>query len=81
MSRLTKICTVIICCAVLALGLAGCTNIENETGYQTTDDSIIFVHVDKETGVNYIVLYTGHGTGGICPRYNADGSLYVGGTE
>lgn len=34
--------------------------------------------VDNETGVNYIV-FQHHSTGnvGACPRYNADGSLYV----
>jgi len=35
--------------------------------------------IDKETGVNYIVL-TRWSTGGevaMCPRYNADGTLYV----
>ena len=35
--------------------------------------------IDKETGVNYIIL-TRWRTGGeitMCPRYNADGSLYV----
>ncbi len=34
------------------------------------------VIVDKETGVNYFVKYTDKGVG-ICPRYNADGTLYV----
>ena len=36
---------------------------------------------DTETGVHYLVLNdstgSGGGIGGICPRYNADGSLYV----
>ena len=34
--------------------------------------------VDSETGVNYIV-FQHYSTGNIaaCPRYNADGSLYV----
>lgn len=29
---------------------------------------------DIETGVHYFIEY---GNGGICPRYNADGTLYV----
>ena len=33
-------------------------------------------YVDKETGVNYI-LYFRFGHVAICPRYNADGSLYI----
>ena len=41
------------------------------------------VYLDLETGVQYIV-YEDYGIGGhtwfgIVPRYNADGSLYVGG--
>ena len=34
------------------------------------------VYVDNETGVNYLICDRGYG-GGICPRYNADGTLYV----
>lgn len=80
MSRLTNKFIAIICCAVLVLGLAGCTNVENETDYSIKrDNNNIFIHIDKETGVNYII--SGYGVGGICPRYNADGSLYVGGAE
>lgn len=39
----------------------------------------VYTIVDDKTGVNYLVL-TRWNTGGeiaICPRYNADGSLYV----
>ncbi len=36
---------------------------------------------DKDTGVHYFILFESkgaNGTGGaMCPRYNADGSLYV----
>ena len=35
---------------------------------------------DTETGVHYLIYKDRHGyagMGGICPRYNADGSLYV----
>ena len=34
------------------------------------------IAVDKETGVNYII-YNGYKQGGITPRLNADGTLYV----
>ena len=43
----------------------------------------IFEYVDKETGVNYIVLGSWHKTGAryegitITPKLNADGSLYI----
>lgn len=36
----------------------------------------IYFFVDKETGVNYIV-YEHYDRGGICPRYNQDGTLYI----
>lgn len=36
----------------------------------------ISVIVDEETGVEYVV-YNGYNRGGICPRYNADGTLRV----
>lgn len=49
---------------------------ENENGnYQTLKI------VDVDTGVNYVVVGTELGGGdrsvSICPRYNADGTLYV----
>lgn len=35
-------------------------------------------YVDSETGVNYIIFeHYSTGEVGVCPRYNADGSLYV----
>lgn len=43
--------------------------------YEYTQPDFYYI-VDKETGVNYVVLsYTYKG--GICPRYNRDGSLYT----
>lgn len=40
----------------------------------------VYEYRDSETGVHYLVLNhkSGYGgMGGICPRYNADGTLYV----
>lgn len=34
-----------------------------------------YVHVDKTTGVEYLVLLGGNNFVSICPRYNADGTL------
>lgn len=35
-------------------------------------------YVDSETGVNYIIFqHYSTSNVGVCPRYNADGSLYV----
>ena len=39
-------------------------------------DEFIREYVDTETGVHYLVVLR-DGRGAICPRYNADGSLYV----
>lgn len=50
--------------------------LENENGNYYT-----MKVVDDMTGVNYVVVGTDLGGGyrsvSICPRYNADGSLYV----
>ena len=35
------------------------------------------IYQDMNTGVQYLVFY-GYKKGGICPLYNADGTLYVG---
>lgn len=35
------------------------------------------IYQDMNTGVQYLVFY-GYKQGGICPLYNADGTLYVG---
>ena len=40
------------------------------------DSGNVYVYVDPETGVNYLIFY-GTRRGGMSPRYNADGSLYV----
>lgn len=42
-------------------------------GYTRND---FYYIVDEETGVNYVVLSDTY-KGGICPRYNRDGSLYT----
>lgn len=70
---------------ILVLCISGC----NETIAEATQSSQPFPHttydtrigfvsviVDHETGVNYIFFKGGYG-GGLSPRYNADGSLYV----
>lgn len=50
--------------------------LHNENGRMQT-----YCLIDEVTGVNYIVVATDDVNGGdapaICPRYNADGSLYV----
>lgn len=41
-----------------------------------SESSCIAIYVDEETGVNYVV-YRISNRGGITPRYNADGTLYI----
>ena len=63
----------IILCVLIVLGLCGWTNIHTEDVKPMT---YINIYVDDETGVEYI-LFEGYNRGGICPRYNADGTLRV----
>lgn len=48
-------------------------NVINKT---EDNDNYVFIYIDKETGVNYII-YMGYDKAGICPRYNQDGSIYI----
>lgn len=58
---------VISLCLMSVLLLTGCSFAE--------EDKYIRTYVDEDTGVNYLVVCTLEG--GITPRLNADGSLYV----
>lgn len=44
--------------------------------WQDRASNALYIFVDEETGVNYII-FNGNYRGGITPRYRADGSLYV----
>ena len=46
----------------------------------TDDGHSVDLYVDPETGVQYFVMNHGN-AGAICPRYNADGTLYVSAPE
>ena len=63
----------IILCVLLVCGLCGWKKIDSEDMNVFVNISVI---VDEETGVEYIV-FGGYNRGGICPRYNADGTLRV----
>lgn len=76
-----KILVLLIILAI-AFTIIGCETAEakDESMHSTFTNGHMEVEVDKETGVNYIVFYDYVGSGcgaGICPRYNADGTLYV----
>lgn len=62
----------IISCIALML-LCGCRS-ENK---EKSGDVRIDFYKDPKTGVEYIIYGYGY-RGGICPRYNADGTLYTG---
>jgi hypothetical protein len=66
---------IIIIMSVIALcfGLIGCSEYTNMSA---TENSNISIWTDEETGVQYIIFHDNY-KGGITPRLNADGSLYV----
>lgn len=41
------------------------------------DDKAVFVYVDPDTGVNYLVYYGSNGRDGITERLNPDGTPFV----
>ena len=62
--------------------LTGCVHESGGMTYQGVNgekykSGDVYYMQDPETGVNY-VIYSGLREGGICPRYNADGTLYTG---
>ena len=64
---------ILVMCLLMIIVMTACTNTE------VIDVGIMrsyMVYIDKETGVNYMVYDDGK-SGGICPRYNADGTLYI----
>ena len=77
----------IILTMAMALCAAGCSGTEEETcksekqpfsrtTYDMQGTTYVSVIVDQETGVNYVFYKSGYG-GGLSPRYNADGTLYI----
>ena len=54
-------------------------NSSNEQTQQikTINPEFMFIYIDQVTGVNYMMMYAYGGYGGVCPRYNADGTLYI----
>ena len=77
----------IILTMAMVLCAAGCSGTEEETcqaekqpfsrtTYDMQSTTYVSVIVDQETGVNYVFYKSGYG-GGLSPRYNADGTLYI----
>ena len=53
-------------------GLFNCNNSPFVTVYRGSD---VWIFVDKETDVEYVVVQNGHGGTEFQPLYNADGTL------
>lgn len=68
---------ILVLIGVVSLLLTGCSSTvaEYKEGTGVFGDTY-YTYVDSDTGVNYVVFVSGY-KGGICPRYNADGTLYV----
>lgn len=67
--------------AIIAFSVSGCESSDGGVALETEMEETyisenVNVFVDPETGVNYLI-YDGYKTGGMSPRYNADGGLYV----
>lgn len=62
-----KIIAIVLVVLNLAIFATGCSGIEHDGNIE------VFIYKDSKTGVNYICKYGG----GITPRLNPDGSLYV----
>ena len=74
---------------VTVLSLTACgQQAKDETNTQTvqedtvkhvstgTSNNNVFVYVDPETGVNYLI-YHGYRCGGITPRYDSEGNIMI----
>lgn len=69
---------------VLFLCLVGCADTTDKALAEKNDNDKIVIWTDTETGVQYIIYsYYGYngGMGGITPRLNADGTLYIEGEQ
>lgn len=76
---------VVLCLLLLLISvlfMLGCVitfqQSSNDVNQYTT--YLVFVYVDNDTGINYLIFFEhlGYaGMSGICPRYNVDGTLYV----
>ncbi len=66
----------------ISLSFMGCSTSENTTNnagalpVNGIHDDEIYLYIDPETGVNYLV-YDGYRAGGMTTRLNADGTPYV----
>lgn len=71
----------VVCAVLVSLFVFGCTTEANGDSRSCLkmyhEDGYVCTVKDSETGVNYIVICCGGQDNAICPRYNADGTLYT----
>lgn len=75
-TKVVLICGLLTVLMCIASVLARCAK-SREPG---SGDYWIQLYVDPETKVEYVLYVNGY-AGGVCPRYNPDGSLYIKGDE
>lgn len=71
---------ILIFIVVMILLMCGCESGLELSRESDSEDRFIQFYVDPETKVEYVLYHAGYAEG-VCPRYNADGSLYVQGEE
>ena len=65
---------------LLVFSLFACEDVDTDVAIKNKNNNDITIWTDPETGVQYIVyceFYGYSGAGGITPRLNADGTLYI----
>lgn len=65
----------VILVLIAILTLTGCTNEANE--YNPNISDYYYIHIDKETCVEYFVSFGSNNLGNFNPRYNTDGTLKI----
>lgn len=81
MKKIVAILLIIVfALCLVACEVSGEVNEPNKPNIKTVSEAKIRIWTDAETGVQYII-YTDQvvdgGMGGITPRLNADGTLYI----
>lgn len=69
----------VLLAVLLVCASAGCIAVEAEELSDKLENhrsEYVQVYIDESTGVEYLV-YNCYGLGGICPRYNADGTMKI----
>lgn len=74
--------SVLLCiCASGCIGVSNADTTTNENQFEYDINPYIYTdnvcfYVDPETGINYLIYESGQ-RGGMCPRYDVDGNLYI----